>query len=71
MRVLLLYLLCFNAIPISFAEQAPLAAFAQAADSAVPVTLGQSVVALPGPWKFHVGDDPQWADPAFDDSAVA
>jgi hypothetical protein len=36
--------------------------------SAVPVTLGQSVVALNGPWKFHVGDDPRWADPNFDDS---
>jgi Stage II sporulation protein E (SpoIIE) len=36
--------------------------------SAVPVTLGQSVVALIGPWKFHVGDDPRWADPNFDDS---
>jgi hypothetical protein len=34
----------------------------------VAVTLGQSVVALTGPWKFHVGDDPGWADPGFDDS---
>ncbi|MGC1870282.1 MAG: SpoIIE family protein phosphatase [Acidobacteriaceae bacterium] len=32
------------------------------------VTLGHSVVALTGPWKFHIGDDPQWADPNFDDS---
>ena len=36
--------------------------------NAVPVTLGQSVVALNGPWKFHVGDDPRWADPSYDDS---
>jgi hypothetical protein len=36
--------------------------------STLPVTLGQSVVALNGPWKFHVGDDPRWADPDFDDS---
>jgi hypothetical protein len=35
---------------------------------AVPVTLGQSVVALTGPWKFHIGDNPQWADPNYDDS---
>ncbi len=34
----------------------------------VPVTLGQSVVALYGPWKFHIGDNPKWADPNFDDS---
>lgn len=33
------------------------------------VTLGRSVVALTGPWKFHIGDDPQWADPNFDDSS--
>jgi serine phosphatase RsbU (regulator of sigma subunit) len=32
------------------------------------VTVGQSVIALTGPWKFHIGDDPQWADPKFDDS---
>jgi hypothetical protein len=35
---------------------------------AVPVELGQSVVALAGPWKFNIGDDPRWADPRFDDS---
>jgi serine phosphatase RsbU (regulator of sigma subunit) len=35
---------------------------------ATQVTLGHSVVALNGPWKFHVGDDPRWADPNFDDS---
>jgi len=34
----------------------------------VPVTLGQSVVNLNGPWKFHIGDSPAWADPNFDDS---
>lgn len=33
-----------------------------------PITLGQSVVPLDGPWKFHTGDDPRWSDPAFDDS---
>lgn len=32
------------------------------------VTLGQSVIALTGPWKFRVGDDPKWADPNYDDS---
>jgi hypothetical protein len=35
----------------------------------VPVALGHSVVALTGPWKFHIGDDPRWADPKFDDSS--
>src|SRR5215469_885406 len=37
-------------------------------DPVVPVTLGQSPVARTGPWKFHVGDDPRWADPGFGDS---
>ena len=41
----------------------------QPGDAVVPITMGQSVVALTGPWKFHVGDDPRWADPAFNDSA--
>lgn len=34
----------------------------------VPITLGESVVHLNGPWKFHVGDNASWADPSFDDS---
>lgn len=36
--------------------------------SALPVTLGHSVVTLNGPWRFHTGDSPAWAEPAFDDS---
>ncbi len=32
------------------------------------ITLGQSIVALNGPWKFHIEDNPQWSDPNFDDS---
>lgn len=43
-------------------------AVANSADAVVPVTLGQSVVALTGPWKFHVGDNPHWADQNLDDS---
>lgn len=30
--------------------------------------LGKGAVALDGPWQFHLGDDPAWAAPAFDDS---
>jgi Stage II sporulation protein E (SpoIIE)/Beta-galactosidase second all-beta domain len=33
------------------------------------VRLGESSVELAGPWKFHVGDDPSWAKPEFDDSS--
>ncbi len=35
---------------------------------ATTITLGQSIVPLYGPWKFHIGDNPAWADPNFDDS---
>ena len=33
------------------------------------ITLGHSTVPLNGPWRFHVGDDPGWSSPEFDDSA--
>jgi hypothetical protein len=28
----------------------------------------RGLLKLDGPWRFQVGDDPRWADPAFDDS---
>src|SRR3954447_26099267 len=53
-----------------------LAAWAQAAPAAPAqvVTLGNSAVALTGPWKFSPGDSPWvngspvWAQPGFDDA---
>lgn len=36
--------------------------------NAAPILFGHSVVALDGPWKFHIGDNPQWAEPNYDDS---
>lgn len=33
------------------------------------ITLGHSTIAINGPWRFHVGDDPCWSSPDFDDSA--
>lgn len=41
------------------------------AHAAVPlqISLGQASANLNGPWKFHIGDDPSWSDPEFDDSA--
>jgi hypothetical protein len=47
----------------------PVSSGAAAAPNSVRVTLGQSVVALNGPWKFHTGDNALWAEPYFDDSA--
>ncbi|HET7101498.1 MAG TPA: hypothetical protein VFJ52_10140, partial [Terriglobia bacterium] len=35
---------------------------------ATTVALGHSLVPLNGPWKFRIGDNPQWASPNFDDS---
>ena len=56
----------------SFLLLLPLFALPMAAQNApAPATtiiLGQSIVPLNGPWKFHTGDNPAWADPNFDDS---
>ncbi len=30
---------------------------------------GRTTISLAGPWRFATGDDPAWADPAFDDSS--
>jgi serine phosphatase RsbU (regulator of sigma subunit) len=30
--------------------------------------LGKGTAPLDGPWQFHLGDDPAWAKPGFDDS---
>ncbi len=56
------------------AVQSPQSAPAQ--NVAAPITLGQSLVPLDGPWKFQIGDSPQnpvtheplWAEPGYDDS---
>lgn len=42
---------------------------AAAAQPRLPVSPGEAMVTLGGPWRFQVGDDRRWADPGFDDSA--
>jgi hypothetical protein len=42
---------------------------AQAGESTPVFTFGEASAPLNGPWKFRLGDDAHWADPAFDDSA--
>jgi hypothetical protein len=50
---------------------------AQPAPKDEQIRLGDSVAALNGPWKFHVGDfpidpathQPLWSEPGFDDSS--
>jgi hypothetical protein len=41
------------------------------AQTPFPAQIGNSVVALTGPWKFHPGDDMAWAQPGYDDSSWA
>ncbi len=41
---------------------------ATSASSAVQITLGDSTAELAGLWKFHLGDNPAWAETDFDDS---
>src|ERR1700691_4673580 len=32
------------------------------------IVLGNATAELTGPWRFHTGDNPAWAQPDFDDS---
>jgi hypothetical protein len=42
---------------------------AVAADTpTIAITLAHDMATLDGPWKFHVDDDPRWADAGFDDA---
>ena len=48
------------------AQQSTPAANAQAAEQPTGV---RAILRLDGQWRFRAGDDPAWADPAFDDSS--
>lgn len=62
--VCLRLILLFVALPPAVrAQPSP-----QAAPTIVINGLGHGAVPLDGPWQFHIGDDPAWADPGFDDS---
>lgn len=39
--------------------------------SNVVTPAGHTEAHLEGPWRFQIGDNPQWADPSFDDSGWA
>lgn len=52
--------------PFAVVSLTILPADAQSIDSEsghVPMTM------LPGPWRFHTGDDPSWSNTTFDDSS--
>jgi Stage II sporulation protein E (SpoIIE) len=76
MGLLLLIALSVSPLAISQTHSQPFSAHA-AAPAARIVTLGNSVVALDGEWKFHPGDSlwvngaPEWAQPGYDDSKWA
>ena len=67
-RLLLFLLLLPLSVHASLAVETPQNDKVSPTDSTVVVKLGESAVELAGPWKFHVGDDPAWAQPNFDDS---
>lgn len=71
-------LLCLLAGTVHAAQPAPAKASATPPASALTqIQLGDSVVALNGPWKFQIGDSPidpatgkpAWAEPGFNDAA--
>lgn len=66
MKAFLISMLLALASPASMTQGA--SAAPPSPDHVVPLTAGQSVVALNGPWKFHIGDSSTWAEPDFDDS---
>jgi hypothetical protein len=53
------------------AGKAPASSTPAVSHWAEQVFLGSSTVELNGPWKFHKGDDLQWAQPEFNDSGWA
>jgi hypothetical protein len=64
--LLLLLVLCLLQTKMPMAQ--PALADSGSANNAMSIQIGASVVTLNGPWRFHTGDDAQWADPVFDDS---
>lgn len=57
---------CGGFVTRAAADQ-PAAPGAQALVNAAPAGM-HGIVQLDGPWRFQMGDDPKWSDPAFDDS---
>ena len=49
----------------TFSSQAESASvpFQSALDPLVVRNLGQGAISLDGPWRFHLGDNPAWANP--------
>ncbi|UWZ85682.1 PP2C family protein-serine/threonine phosphatase [Occallatibacter riparius] len=64
----LLLVVCAGRFAWAHDAPAPTAA-AQPAGSNTVTPAGHTEAHLEGPWRFQIGDNPQWADPALDDSS--
>ena len=64
---LMLSVLAFAACCLNLAAQAQTPAVT-GAHALVIDGLGKGTAPLDGPWQFHLGDDPAWAAPGYDDS---
>ncbi len=63
-----LALLCVCVFPVS-AQNSSISAAPGAVSPPTTLPAGfHGVITLDGAWRFHDGDDPQWADPGFNDS---
>jgi hypothetical protein len=65
---LLCLILPWTLLPCAFSQTQPAPAAVTAPAASFSVNLGESSVALDGPWKFHTGDDMAWSQVGFDDS---
>lgn len=70
MKALFSLLFLISASSLYAQNTPPQNASSQAAQPApaASITLGQSLIAIHGPWKFRIGDDPHWAEKNYDDS---
>src|ERR1035441_4768141 len=60
-------LLCVCVLPVS--AQSPSTSVTPSASTSSSLPAGaHAVITLDGAWRFHTGDDPQWANPEFNDS---
>jgi phosphoserine phosphatase RsbU/P len=66
-RCMLRRLAVFLACAWPLAAQSPATPVANP-PAIAPVQGMHAVLSLDGPWRFQTGDDPNWADPSFDDS---
>ncbi len=67
-----LMVLCAGIVPLApvAASQAAVPRGVDRASQAAAAPAGiHSILELDGPWHFQIGDNPQWADPGFDDSS--